>query len=104
MCGLGRCVVRILIIEDEPKVVRTLVKGLEADHFAVDVATDGEEGLQLATEIDYDALILDWNLPKLDGLTAAEETAQVRVAGADLLPERPQGSVRPDHGPAGRRR
>jgi two-component system, OmpR family, copper resistance phosphate regulon response regulator CusR len=62
-------VVRILIIEDEPKVVRTLVKGLEADHFAVDVAVDGEEGLQLSTEIDYDALILDWNLPKLDGLT-----------------------------------
>lgn len=60
---------RILIIEDEPKVVRSLVKGLEADHFAVDVAVDGEEGLQLSTEIDYDALILDWNLPKLDGLT-----------------------------------
>jgi two-component system copper resistance phosphate regulon response regulator CusR len=61
--------VRILIIEDEPKVTRTLVKGLEADHFAVDVATNGEEGLQLSTEIDYDALILDWNLPKLDGLS-----------------------------------
>ncbi len=60
---------RILIIEDEPKVTRTLVKGLEADHFAVDVAPNGEEGLQLSTEIDYDALILDWNLPKLDGLT-----------------------------------
>ena len=60
---------RILIIEDEPKVTRTLVKGLEADHFAVDVATNGEEGLQLSTEIDYDALILDWNLPKLDGLS-----------------------------------
>src|ERR1700757_3058133 len=61
--------VRILIIEDEPKVTRTLVKGLEADHFAVDVAANGEEGLQLSTEIDYDALILDWNLPKLDGLS-----------------------------------
>lgn len=60
---------RILIIEDEPKVTRTLVKGLEADHFAVDVATNGEAGLQLSTEIDYDALILDWNLPKLDGLS-----------------------------------
>ncbi|HEV8494507.1 MAG TPA: response regulator, partial [Candidatus Angelobacter sp.] len=60
---------RILIIEDEPKVTRTLVKGLEADHFAVDVATNGEDGLQLSTEIDYDALILDWNLPKLDGLS-----------------------------------
>jgi two-component system copper resistance phosphate regulon response regulator CusR len=60
---------RILIVEDEPKVTRTLVKGLEADHFAVDVAENGEDGLQLSTEIDYDALILDWNLPKLDGLT-----------------------------------
>ena len=60
---------RILIVEDEPKVTRTLVKGLEADHFAVDVAENGEEGLQLSTEIDYDLIILDWNLPKLDGLT-----------------------------------
>jgi DNA-binding response OmpR family regulator len=60
---------RILIVEDEPKVTRTLVKGLEADHFAVDVAENGEDGLQLSSEIDYDAIILDWNLPKLDGLT-----------------------------------
>ncbi|HEY2168858.1 MAG TPA: response regulator transcription factor [Candidatus Angelobacter sp.] len=60
---------RILIVEDEPKVTRTLVKGLEADHFAVDVAENGEDGLQLSTEIDYDLIILDWNLPKLDGLT-----------------------------------
>jgi len=65
--------VRILIIEDEPKVTRTLVKGLEADHFAVDVAANGEEGLQLSTEIDYDALILDWNLPKLDGLSVLKK-------------------------------
>jgi two-component system, OmpR family, copper resistance phosphate regulon response regulator CusR len=60
---------RILIVEDEPKLTRILVKGLEADHFAVDVAENGEEGLQLSTEIDYDLVILDWNLPKLDGLT-----------------------------------
>jgi two-component system copper resistance phosphate regulon response regulator CusR len=70
---------RILIIDDEPKVTRTLVKGLEADHFAVDVATNGEEGLQLATEIDYDALILDWNLPKLDGLSVLK---RLRKAGS----------------------
>ncbi len=64
---------RILIIEDEPKVARTLVKGLEADHFAVDLAQDGEEGLQLSTEIDYDAIILDWNLPRLDGFTVLKK-------------------------------
>jgi len=60
---------RILIVEDDPKVTRTLVKSLEADHFAVDVAENGEDGLQLSTEIDYDLVILDWNLPKVDGLS-----------------------------------
>jgi two-component system copper resistance phosphate regulon response regulator CusR len=65
--------VRILIIEDEPRVLRTLVKGLEADHFAVDAVTNGDDGLQLATEIDYDAIILDWNLPKIDGLTVLKK-------------------------------
>lgn len=60
---------RILIVEQEPKIARVMVKGLESDRFAVDVANDGEEGLQLATEIDYDAIILDSVLPRLDGLT-----------------------------------
>ena len=60
---------RILIVEQEPKIARIMVKGLESDRFAVDVASDGEEGLQLATEIDYDAIILDWLLPRLDGMT-----------------------------------
>src|SRR6478752_5702172 len=69
----GRWTLRLLVIEDEPKVARTLVKGLEADHFAVDLAGDGEEGLQLATEIDYDGIILDWNLPRLDGLTVLKK-------------------------------
>lgn len=72
---------RILIIEDEPKVARTLAKGLEADHFAVDLAGDGEEGLQLATEINYDAIILDWNLPKLDGLTVLR---RLRKTGSNV--------------------
>ncbi|MBZ5533646.1 MAG: response regulator transcription factor [Acidobacteriia bacterium] len=72
---------RILVIEDEPKVARTLVKGLEADHFAVDLAGDGEEGLQLATEIDYDAIILDWNLPKLDGITVLKK---LRKSGSNI--------------------
>ncbi len=64
---------RILVIEDEPKASRLLLKGLESEHFAVDLAPDGEEGLQLATEIDYDAIVVDWNLPKLDGLTVLKK-------------------------------
>jgi DNA-binding response OmpR family regulator len=72
---------RILIIEDEPKTARTLAKGLEADHFAVDLARDGEEGLQLATEINYDVIILDWNLPRLDGLTVLRK---LRKSGSNI--------------------
>ncbi len=64
---------RILVIEDEPKVSRLLLKGLESEHFAVDLAFDGEEGLQLASEIDYDAIVVDWNLPKLDGFTVLKK-------------------------------
>jgi len=65
--------VRILIVEDDPRLSRTLIKGLEAEHYAVDLATNGEEGLQLALEVDYDALVLDWVLPKLDGLTVVRK-------------------------------
>ena len=60
---------RVLVIENEPSVARTLVKGLEANHFAVDLAEDGEAGLHFATEIAYDAVVLNWHLPKVDGLT-----------------------------------
>ena len=64
---------RILIVEDDPRLSRTLIKGLETEHYAVDLATNGEEGLQLALEVDYDALVLDWALPKLDGLTVVRK-------------------------------
>jgi two-component system copper resistance phosphate regulon response regulator CusR len=60
---------RILVIEDEPRIARVILEGLKAEQFAVDLAQDGESGLELATEADYDAIILDLNLPKLDGFT-----------------------------------
>lgn len=75
---------RVLVIEDEPKVARTIAKALESDYFAVDVATDGEEGLQLLTEIDYDAAVMDWNLPKLDGLTLIRRLRKLQ-SGVRLL-------------------
>ena len=64
---------RILVVEDEPKVARALVKSLEVCHFTVDLAKDGEQGLQLAIEIDYDLILLNWSLPKLDGLTVLKK-------------------------------
>jgi two-component system copper resistance phosphate regulon response regulator CusR len=72
---------RILVVEDEPKVARTLVKGLEVNHFAVDLANSGEEGLQLSTEVAYDLILLDWNLPKLDGLTVLR---RLRKSGSNM--------------------
>jgi DNA-binding response OmpR family regulator len=67
---------RILIIEDEPKIARSLVQGFEADHFMVDLAEDGEKGLHLATDNRYDGIVLDLNLPRLDGLSLLRKLRQ----------------------------
>jgi two-component system copper resistance phosphate regulon response regulator CusR len=58
---------RILLVEDEAKVSGFVSRGLAAEKFAVDVATDGQAGFDLATTYDYDLLILDLMLPVLDG-------------------------------------
>jgi heavy metal response regulator len=58
---------RILLVEDEEKVSRFVARGLAAERFAVDVALDGQSGLDLATTYHYDLVILDLMLPKLDG-------------------------------------
>lgn len=60
---------RILLVEDDPGVSAFIKKGLREEQYAVDVASDGEEGLSLATNVPYDLLILDLMLPKLDGLS-----------------------------------
>lgn len=58
---------RILAVEDQRRLAAALKRGLEAEGFAVDVAADGEEGLWLAREHHYDAIILDILLPKVNG-------------------------------------
>lgn len=60
---------RLLIVEDEPKASAYLKKGLTESQFIVDIASDGEEGLFLAGTNDYDLIILDVMLPKVDGFT-----------------------------------
>ena len=59
---------RILIVEDEKKVSAFIKKGLEEETYAVDIAPDGEEGLLLGEQNQYDLIILDLMLPKIDGL------------------------------------
>jgi two-component system, OmpR family, copper resistance phosphate regulon response regulator CusR len=58
---------RILLVEDEEKVSRFIVRGLAAESFAVDAADDGPSGLELATTYNYDLIVLDLMLPGLSG-------------------------------------
>ncbi|MDD4493520.1 MAG: response regulator transcription factor [Eubacteriales bacterium] len=59
---------RLLIIEDEEKLAKMLSQGLKPYGYAVDMAFDGAGGEQRAAEVDYDAILLDLNLPDRDGL------------------------------------
>jgi DNA-binding response OmpR family regulator len=58
---------KILVIEDEAKVVNIIMKGLQQSGFEIDVAVDGEQGLQKAQESKYDLILLDLMLPKISG-------------------------------------
>jgi two-component system, chemotaxis family, protein-glutamate methylesterase/glutaminase len=60
---------RVLIAEDDEALARFVRQGLEAEHYTVDVQTDGERARAAATEVEYDVVILDLNLPKLDGVS-----------------------------------
>ncbi len=59
---------RILVVEDDVPLASFVQKGLEAEHYAVDVAPDGEQARCMAIDGEYDLLILDLNLPKVDGI------------------------------------
>jgi heavy metal response regulator len=59
---------RILVIEDEKKVAHFIKKGLEEEHYAVDTAYDGETGLYMTEVNEYDLVVLDLMIPKIDGL------------------------------------
>lgn len=59
--------VQILVVEDDKRVAAAVRRGLQAEGFSVDVALDGIDGKHLATEYDYDAIVLDIMLPGLNG-------------------------------------
>lgn len=60
---------RILLAEDDTALAGFVRKGLEAESYAVDVSADGEQARALASELDYDLIVLDLNLPRLDGVS-----------------------------------
>ncbi|MDR2982282.1 MAG: response regulator transcription factor [Puniceicoccales bacterium] len=91
---------RILVVEDSPRLQRSISLALRKTGYSVDVASDGDEGLWQAESNEYDVIILDWMLPKRDGLElmkslrakgnkthilmlTAKDAVEDRVAGLD---------------------
>jgi DNA-binding response OmpR family regulator len=69
---------RILIAEDDAALAGFVRQGLQGEHYAVDVVEDGEQARAMGTEFDYDLVILDLNLPKLDGVSVLRHLRQKR--------------------------
>jgi heavy metal response regulator len=76
---------RILVVEDEKKVASFIKQGLEEEGYAVDWAADGQEGLLLALDGVHDLIILDLNLPRMDGLKVLQELRKSKVKAPVLL-------------------
>lgn len=88
---------RLLIIEDDPLLLHSLREGLQEEHYATDTAMDGAEGLSMAREIDFDAIVLDGMLPVLDGweflarLRETKTTPVLMLTARDAVPDRIRG-------------
>jgi two-component system OmpR family response regulator len=76
---------RLLLVEDDIKIAQFVANGLREAGFAVDHATDGEDGLHLALTEPYDVAVVDLMLPKLDGLTLIEEVRRNRIGTPILI-------------------
>ncbi|HWY79392.1 MAG TPA: response regulator transcription factor [Candidatus Sulfotelmatobacter sp.] len=72
---------QILIIEDEKKIAVAVKKGLEEDLYSVDIALDGEEGLYRTSMNDYDCILLDLMIPKINGITLCKK---IRVINKNI--------------------
>jgi len=81
---------RILIIEDEIDLAKSLARGLKDEGYAVDTANDGEEGLFSALSNDYDAIVLDIMLPKIDGWKILEKLRSKKKTPVLMLTARDQ--------------
>src|SRR5262245_21787060 len=88
---------RILAVEDEPRLLRSLAKALREEGYAVDTAENGEEGLYKAETCDYDLIILDVMLPRLDGwqvlerLRRRKRTPVLMLTARDTTADRVRG-------------
>jgi len=76
---------KILLIEDDAKLLENIKKGLKTYGFRVDTAKDGEEGLYLAQNNKYDVMIVDWMLPKLSGIDLVKQLRQESIKSPVLI-------------------
>ena len=76
---------RLLVVEDEKKVANFIRKGLAEEGYAVDLAHDGEEGLEMALDQVHDLIILDISLPKMDGIGMLKKLREGNVKTPVLL-------------------
>ena len=88
---------RILVVEDEPRLLRNLAKALREEGYAVDTADAGDEGLYKAESCNYDAVVLDVMLPRLDGwevlerLRRRKQTPVLMLTARDAHADRVRG-------------
>ncbi len=85
---------RLLLVEDEPELLRSLAKALREEGYAVDTAEDGEDGLYKATTTDYDAIVLDGMLPRMDGWEVLKELRRTRQTPVLMLTARDRSTDR----------
>ncbi len=88
---------RVLVVEDDPLLCRSLVATLRDEDYAVDSAQDGEEGLYLAREDIYDAIVLDIMMPVMDGWEVMDKlrpeikTPVLMLTARDTVPDKIKG-------------
>jgi two-component system OmpR family response regulator len=85
---------RILVVEDEPRLLRNLAKALREERYAVDTSEAGDDGLWKAETYDYDAIVLDVMLPGLDGWTFLEKLRKQKQTPVLMLTARDAGKDR----------
>ena len=84
----GTITMRILVVEDEPRLLHNLAKALREEGYAVDTADNGEDGLFKAETYNYDAVVLDIMLPQLDGWGMLERLRQNKKTPVLMLTAR----------------
>ena len=81
---------RILIVEDEPDLLRSIAQALREEGYAVDTAPDGEDGFYKAENYDYDVIVLDVMLPKIDGWEILKRLGKLKKTPVLMLTARDQ--------------